>query len=347
MLTNELSQLRNDFLDFAQWHQGRSPMYHFLATCVAECRELLSLAVFARAGEPRPTLFFAAVQSLLAKSPTHELINYYPNFSGEAFHEEDVMSAFRDFCFEHGAEIQQLMATQRQQSTDVQRSALLVAGLSRMNQLTAGQCFQLIEVGCPTGLLLNYDRYAYDFGDTSIGDQNALLRLTCELKNQPNFELLIPKAKTKFGIDPHPVDIRLNKDAEWSRAFIPGDQTKKLRQFKKATETMHTHPVRMIRGEVHERFTDLANQPFSREPLCVLQCFTLRQPPPSVRHQFETLLGELSKEREIWRISLEWPEPEHTKLVLDHFYVGRRMSSELVATCHADGSAIRFRKNEH
>ena len=105
-----LDEVRNRFLLFAETEcKGNSELYYQLSNHISGDEDLLKIASFAKAGQPIPNIFFAAIHYLLLKGADTELAKYYPSIqkvpiAGIPF------SIFRAFCKDNENEIKKIIS---------------------------------------------------------------------------------------------------------------------------------------------------------------------------------------------------------------------------------------------
>src|SRR5215475_2460795 len=133
--------------------KGISPLYERLTRECAREPEVLALLLAAPVPDRLPYLLFAAVQYLLLANGSDPLTA----FDGEP------ISRFREFCLDHRAAIEELVATRFTQTNEVGRCAALLPCLAAVAAATR-RPLAVIEVGCSAGLNLGFDRYRYAYG---------------------------------------------------------------------------------------------------------------------------------------------------------------------------------------
>jgi hypothetical protein len=123
---DRLAALAQRFERFAQRECHVSPLYERLSRGIAGDPEILSIAVQARAGQPVPNLFLAAVHYMLLKGIEHPLTAFYASLAPVIAQTDDPYPSFRAFCREHAAEIQRLIAARLVQTNEVRRCGCLL-----------------------------------------------------------------------------------------------------------------------------------------------------------------------------------------------------------------------------
>jgi hypothetical protein len=87
----------------------------------------------------------------------------------------DDAGRFREWCFDHWAELRDTMLVRRTQTNETGRCAALLPILASLPQPLA-----LIEVGASAGLCLYPDRYRYRYDDLpEVGPADSPVVLTC------------------------------------------------------------------------------------------------------------------------------------------------------------------------
>lgn len=81
---------------------------------------------------------------------------------------DDLYPIFRAFSLEHADEIISLISARRVQTNKVARCALFLPAFGLVSRRLDGEPFAMMEVGASAGLNLNWDKYAYDYGDGKI-----------------------------------------------------------------------------------------------------------------------------------------------------------------------------------
>jgi hypothetical protein len=92
------------------------------------------------------------------------------------------------------------------QTTYVDRCRAVLAPLCLVAD-QAGEPLNLVEIGCSAGVLLTFDKYAYELNEAGrIGPADAALTLKGQLFGGPR--LRMPAIGARIGLDLHPLDAR-------------------------------------------------------------------------------------------------------------------------------------------
>ncbi len=296
--------------------------------------DLLALGARARPGQPAPNMLFAAVHFLLlGAAHGAPLARFYPDLTESPRPPEAAAPAFRAFCLRHEKAIARILETRVVSTNEVLRAACLMPAFAEAAR-RGGQPLHLIEVGASAGLLLNWDRYRYDYGDGRvIGAPEAALTLVCEPRGThapPLPERRLPRVASRLGIDPYPLDAANPQDAAWLRALIWPEQTGRAQRLEQALAVARAEPPPIAAGDALERLPPaLAALPDDGTP-CLFHAFTLNQFSAQARSAFDELLRSAGRRRPLWRVGLEWGEGPAPELSLTEY-----RDAEVRETTHA------------
>jgi len=250
---SDVERMRALFRRFARDAAGASPIYEGLSRSIADAPDgrVAALLLAAPDTQRNPAVVFAAVHHLLLQGARHALAEFYPSCGGDRT--DDPARAFSDFCVEHAAAVRALIATRNTQTNEAARSAYLLPAIVAR----ASGPIALIELGTSTGLLLNLDRYRYDFGTAgSAGDPDAIVRVAPDVSGSP--PCAIPDVVARAGIDVVPVDVRDDNAVAWVRACIWPEQLDRAERFARAIDVARAHPVRLIAGDAARALPEVA-----------------------------------------------------------------------------------------
>lgn len=326
------------FLRFAEQTAG-SNMYQFLSRKVAYDTELLKLTETANESQPVPNLFFAAVNFLLYKDPSHPLAKYYPNHSGVTFSEDNFFEIFKDFCLSHSSKIAEVMKSRLVQTNEVRRCALFLPALAQIPSSEVA----LIDVGTSSGLNLLLDSYGYKYSNgLAAGDPKSELNITCEVRGKDFQVSKLPKITQRIGIDLNPIDLTNNDEVLWTLSLVWPDQIERVERLKAAIKILNKSTVELQKGDGNALLQEISTGIPKNTGICVMHSFTLNQFSAEARLQFDKSLCTISSEHDVWRISLEWIGTESPELELFHYVGGKILQKKRLATCHQHGEWINW-----
>ena len=230
-MRDELADIRDRFEGFG--HFAASSLYGRLSAGVAEDPEVTSLLLEAPAGQRWPMLLLAAV-------------NLETRRAGEPF--PGTPEALARYCREHREALLPTIRARSTQTNEVGRCAYLRPCFAAASD---GRPLAMIEVGASRGLVLNWDRYRYDYGGRVVGDPDSPLTLECELRGG------MPPLDTAPVTRRVGVDLAPGPDDEWLRACVFADQSSRLERLDAALAVARDHPPPLVRGDALELLPEL------------------------------------------------------------------------------------------
>jgi len=239
--------------------------YKVICRAVADDDEVLSLLDGATLPQRRPLLLLAAVHFLLLSGVEHALAAHYDTVAdvrGTPYDPSgDAAAAFADFCREHRAALEALIATRSTQTNEVGRCAALLPGFCHVAaQYGWTEPLSLLDLGTSAGLNLLFDDYAYTYrsaeGDRTLaaGVEGSAVALECtardELEQLP--ELRLPVMEARVGLDLSPVDPFSDDAALWLLACVWPDNLPRFGRLRAALANVRasTQPPRLERGDM-------------------------------------------------------------------------------------------------
>ena len=218
--------------------RGRSLVYETLAEAAAADDGLLDLLLATPETQRRPSLLFAAVNSILAEHPDAELASYYPIHGGRRAADGLLVPSFSAFCVDHRDGLVRLLRERSTQTNEIRRCVALRLGLEHVQRRRPGP-LALVEVGASAGLNLRFDRYRYrltgidahdahDVRDAhdAPGDAASPVAVSCDVRGGASGASgagvlgEVPAVTRRLGIDRDPIDLRDADARAWLEAFI-------------------------------------------------------------------------------------------------------------------------------
>jgi hypothetical protein len=296
-VTTELDEIEARFRGFAEF--SPSPLYRRLSGGVAAEPDAIGLMLAAAPDQRWPMLLLAAVHLQVRRS-------------GEAYPADP--ESLLDFCRTHR---ETLLATIRERSTQTNEVARCAYILPCLAEASDGRPLAIIEVGASRGLLLNLDRYAYDYSGRSAGDPLSPLTLGCELRGgEP--PLRIPKIASRVG-----VELTAPPDDEWLRACAFSDQPERVARLDAALEIAAQHPPRVIQGDALDLLPELIAEAPDGTQVIVFHTAVLAYMPDGVPERLRRLAAEVT-----------YVNAEHTG---EYSLFALSIEDEVVATAHPHG----------
>lgn len=341
--SGDLDRLRREFRFFAEMCAGHSPLYAVLASRVAEDDAVLALATDRQRGQSGANLLFAAVQYLLLTGADHELASYYPSVGGDR-PVNDAYPAFADFCRVSAADIRSLVRCRRVQTNEVGRCGQLPPAFAFAAARFGGRPLAMVEVGSSAGLALQFDRYRYEYTDSTGVPVSACgtpsdVVIRTELRAGREFALpdRLPEVAGRTGIDTTPLDAADEDAMHWLASLIWADQRDRHERFRAAVRIARRDPAPCIAGDGAAMLSDvIAAIPPDHLP-CIFHSHTIYQMPGEWRSHFADVLAALGRQRDLVHVSLEWLDDEPRPQLRAAFHAGGEIDRVHLADCHTHG----------
>jgi hypothetical protein len=328
--------------------QNAAPLYAYLALAVADDPDMLALSADADQSTTVANLFFAAVHYLLMDDHEAMLAAYYPDLTAEPRPIAEAYPVFRAFCLEHASEIRALVTAQRVQTNEVRRCAALLPALQTAWERGKRLPLALVEVGVSAGLLLNWDRYAYEYQVENaakvVGDPSSPLHIVSALRGEipPPLPETLPPVAWRAGADIHPIDVNDERETRWLRALIWPEHQDRMALLDAALTLARQYPERIVSGDAGETLPALLAEAPADATLCLYHGFTLNQMSAATRERILARVAEYGWKRNLYRVALEWWPPNPTPTVELFTYAGGETGSELLARCESHGRWVEW-----
>lgn len=320
-----------------------SPLYQRLALSVSEDPAMLALAAHAQPHQPPMNLLFGAVHYLLLKGTDDRLRNFFPDLTRNPNTQDDPYPIFRAFCLERANELGVLIASRRVQTNEVARCALFLPAFEWVARRVRYRPFALLEVGASAGLNLNWDHYAYAYGDDVLcGEADAPVLLTCEQRGalRPRLPHSFPRTYSRAGIDLHPNDVFDDDAMLWLRALVWPEQLRRAERLQHAIDVAREFPPRVLRGDAVHKVTEWAQEIPRGVPIVFFHSFVLNQVDAGARERYYAQLRALDAEREWFDLAIEpqeWPA---------QLSVTTRHGQTVLAVCDHHGRWMEWTNND-
>jgi hypothetical protein len=319
-----------------------SPLYASLCERAANDDDLVSLVARAREGAA-PMHLLSSVHYLLLRARSQDpLSRYFATLTPAPQAPTRAFPAFVRFCNEHREEILGLLATRTVQTTYAERCCTIMPLLSRVAD-QSGEPLNLIEIGCSAGVLLTFDKYAYQLEQGELlGSVDAPLTLPVRIVGgqQPR----IPRIGSRVGLDLHVIDVRSEDERCWMLALSFPEHRQQQAALATALGVVAQTPLRMIEGDALQSLPLLLDE--TMDPVCVYHSACLMYWPAQAKAALDERLLRASAGRTIYRVAVE-PSERFTSEQTGREVPGAAHSrmparGEAVITRYRDGIATRI-----
>jgi hypothetical protein len=277
-----------------------TPLYATLCDRGASDAEIVDLVSHAQQAAA-PMHVFSAVHYLLLRDAGDPLSRFFATLTPNPRAAEEAFPEFSRFCRSHREEILQLLKTRTVQTTYAERCRTVMPLLSRVAD-EAGEPLNLVEIGCSAGVLLTFDKYAYELGQgVRIGAPDAPLTLPVKVLGGPR--LRIPRIGLRIGLDLHVLDPRSEEERRWLLALSFPEHREQQAALAQALNEVARTPIEMIEGDA--LVTLPAALAEAHDPLCVFHSACLMYWPSQAKTALEALLIDASRDRCIYRVAIE------------------------------------------
>jgi hypothetical protein len=304
--------------------RNASPLYAYLAQCVAQDPDVLALVTDADRATTVTNLFFGAVHYLLLRERTHPLAVFYADLAPQPQPPAGAYPAFRAFCLDHDQEIRHLVLTRRVQTNEVGRCAGLLPAFHLLGQEARGRPLALVEIGASAGLHLLWDCYHYDYSPAgAAGDPHSPVQIMCEPRGPslPPLPSVLPEVVWRVGIDIAPVDVSNEHATRWLQALVWPEHTDRHALLAAALTLVRQQPPRIVAGDAAEVLPAVLAEVPADAILCVYDSYTLNQVPRAVRDRVLAHLAGHAMVRDLYRVAQEGfslTEPPTVELTTYH-----------------------------
>jgi hypothetical protein len=326
-----------------------SPLYHHLSRQMEHDLDVLALESLVERHQPCPITFFAAVNALLLRDRQHPLAGYYPLLTATPHPASEAYPAFRTFCLSHRQELQHMLPQMRLQTNEITRCANWLPALEIVSMRGDRKPLSLVELGCSAGLNLLVDRYSYRYRPTNgpvwqIGNGPILLDCVLEGECLPPVPLEVPPIARRLGIDLFPLSLDNETHVRLLLGAIWPEERFRFVILKQAIALARSIPRPLLKGDAALLLPRVLEAIPCEQTACIVHSYALRQGDPSVLSRVQETLIEASRQRPIFRISLEIEQGEWDAPRLELFtYDGGEIRHEWLATCEVHGDAMRWR----
>lgn len=318
-ISSQLDTLAQRYARFSAECDGISPLYSFLSAQIAQDRELLTIALACRPGQPPGNLLLGAVHSLLLQQPHDSLAAYYPSLTAEPLPSHEAYPAFKRFCLEHRLALEEIVATRLVQTNEIRRCTYLLPAFAHIARRTVhqgiGEPLALLEVGASAGLNLLWDRYRYFYQQQGrvmeAGAAGSPVLLQCEVRGEklPVLPTALPPVAWRLGLDLNPIDLRMPEQYRWLRALIWPEHHDRVALLEDAHLIYQQHPPLLRQGDVAtDLVKTLSLMPAYATPV-ILHTHVFNQVAPEVQARVTQQLLDFARDRTLYRLGNDLVNP--------------------------------------
>lgn len=326
---------------FRRWGEAdnvrlQSPLMAHLARVVASDAGLLTIAAAVPPNQPKPNLLFSAVHDLLLAGTDHPLAAHYAS-AGGMLGAEGSDEPFRDFCLAHRDALTATVTTRMVQTQVVKRAVCLLPSFARVYTAGGNAPLAMIEVGCSAGLIMQWDRFHYDYGDgITWGDPMAEVSLSTVVRDGP-LPALPPAIPVVWrrGVDLNPLDPSDPREMRWLQALTWPEDEARRDELARAIVTAQRFPPTLIKGDAVEKVPGLIAEAPAEATVCAYAPFSMYQFPPSVIESFHRALLAASQARPIALLRMD--EAGADSAVDVTWYAAGASTTRRLIECNAHG----------
>jgi hypothetical protein len=252
---------------------------------------------------------------------------------------------FKEFVFEHRTELLALMPGARLQTNEVNRLANLLPAFNLAYLRGGHRPLVMVEIGCSAGLNLSWPRYGYIYGDTCVGEIASPVQIHCQLEgvHRPPLLMPLPAVADIVGIELAPPDIMTEQGIRWLEACIWPEEQERYLRLVAAIALARANPPHMLQGEACEFLPDLLAQAPDGQ-ITLWHSFALNQGPAEVAERIEQQISDASRQRAIFRVSLEVDPERATRPILEvlMYWDGQLQDRQILAYCSLHGETMEW-----
>jgi hypothetical protein len=286
------------------WSPPGAPQSWWLtaATFTAIAREavLLDLAAEIPSDRLPPLLLAAVLEYLIAAEPDASIARHYPVPGGAQPPPDHGFGAeLAAFAAERRDQVVQLAGLHRYQMNEVGRCVDVLPVLG-MIAAAEDRPLALVDLGTGAGLGLHLDRYHYTYssqgGGRSVGDPNAPVRLSCEVRSgEPPLPSAVPPIAHRVGIDVEPLDLADPATLAWLTACVP-PEAGAVTRFAAASALACAEPALSVRGGLIDVLPQVVAAIPADALVCLVDTYVHVFLPPADLARFDDMLATLGRD---------------------------------------------------
>jgi len=212
------------------------------------CLRLLTEASDRPVHDAVPLRLLGGVHRLVLEGKAPELARWYPSAGGSADAPGDLGGALLEVVAAHLDELRGAMG-RTVQTNEVGRATALAGGFAEVARRTALP-LRILEVGTSAGLLLRWDRFAYEpQGAPAAGDPASPLRFDASWWDEPAPDLTGAVVVARHGCDIAPIDPTTDDGSITLQSFVWPDQLERLDRLRAAITVARHVPAVVERAD--------------------------------------------------------------------------------------------------
>jgi hypothetical protein len=272
------------------------------------------------------------VHRLVLEGRLPELEPHYPSVGGDG-DSSAAWPPFRDAVREHRQEIRQLVA-RGCQTNEVGRSAALLGGFLEIAH-RARLPLRILEIGASAGLNLHWDRYRYESGESTWGDEHSPVRFVHFFDVPPPMDRTAEVIERK-GCDLEPIDATSDDGALSLRSFVWADQLGRLSRLDGAIEIARSIPAAVERMDAATFLERELDPPRPDVATVVFHSVFAQYLTEGIRRRINAAIGRAragaTSDAPVYHLSME---PDEGRFEI-------RLDDEVLATSQAHGAGVRW-----
>ena len=290
-----------------------------------------------------PLRYLATAHRLALAGDAPELAECYPSCGG-VWDGNDPSDRFLSVVAKHRGEF--IRGLQRNvQTNEVGRAVVLAAGCSFLSE-RHGRPLRTFEIGSSAGLLSRWPHYAYDTGETRMGDRSSPVHFGPTWFEAPR-PCLHPGIEVvdQAANDIAPIDVTTDEGRLTALSFLWPDQTERYERLDAAIGVAKHHPLRIDQGDAGEWLAARLTPPSPGDTTTVVfHAIVWQYLPSATKNTMTTALSAAgaaaTPDTPLCWLRMEPATSEHADLRLTSWPGGR---DEVLAHVGYHGASVRWK----
>ncbi|MDP6978580.1 MAG: DUF2332 domain-containing protein [Myxococcota bacterium] len=281
-----------------------------------------------------PLRLLGAIHDLILAGRAPDLAAHYPSedHSGNAEAAWPILNA----TIEREREFVAGRLDDGLQTNEVRRCAVLLPGFFEIHRRSGGMPMHLGELGASSGLNLCWDRYRYELGSTTWGDDDAPLTLATKWSGAPA-EPEPLRVLSRRGCDIAPIDLSVEANRRRLMSFVWPEQPERMKLLARAIDVARREPIDLVKQSAGDFVDAFLSQNTSGAVRVlyhsVMWVYVPRQERERITRTIRAAGAEATADAPIAWLRMEHAERDRAALWLD-FWPGAGEEPERLAHCH-------------